>query len=440
MSGILIPALMFPLLFLLIFLGLPVAFSLIAVSFGFGYLFFGNTIGIQTFRFMDSVANSYVLAAIPMFIFMGAMLERSGVAERLYTVISLLFRRVPGGLGLATIMMCAIFAAGTGIVGAVEALVGLMAIPAMMRNNYQKGLIAGTICAGGSLGTIIPPSIVVVIYANTANISIGKTMAGIIIPGLLMVVLFMAYIYLRALWRPEDAPPAKDLDHVPTGGELAWMTFTALFPPLLLILATIGSILAGIASPTEASAIGALGTILLAIIYGSFTWQKFYEALRQTVSINTMVLFIVVGGTMFTSIFRVSGGQHLINAMVDALDLGPVLLIGFLLILIFILGALLDWVSVLLITIPIFLPILTAQGIDPLWFGIMAIVMVQTSYLTPPMAPAIFYLRSVAPKEMTYADMYRGVVPFIICQLIVLAVVALMPWTATWLPSIMVGF
>jgi tripartite ATP-independent transporter DctM subunit len=440
LHNIVIPALMFPTLFLLIFLGLPVAFSLIVVSFSFGFLFFGDTIGIQTFRFLDSVANSYVLAAIPMFIFMGAMLERSGVAERLYQVIALLFRKVPGGLALATILMCAIFAAGTGIVGAVEALVGLMAIPAMMANRYDKGIISGTICAGGSLGTIIPPSIVVVIYANSANLSIGKVMAGIIIPGLLMVTLFMLYIFLRAVLRPQDAPRLANDKAIPAGGALVWMTVTALVPPLLLVLATIGSILAGIASPTEAAAIGALGTVVLAIIYRTFTWRKFFEALRQTVTINTMVLFIVVGGTMFTSIFRVTGGQQLIDTVVDTLDLGPALLIAFLLAIIFVLGALLDWVSVLLITVPIFLPILEAQGVDAIWFGVMAIVMIQTSYLTPPMAPAIFYLRSIAPKEMTYGDMYRGVIPFILCQLITLLVVALIPATATYLPDVLVGF
>ncbi|MFW6076645.1 MAG: TRAP transporter large permease [Hyphomicrobiales bacterium] len=440
MDSLVFPALMFPVLFALIFLGLPVAFSLIAVSFGFGYLFFGDMIGIQTFRFLDKVANSYVLAAIPMFIFMGAMLERSGVAERLYQVMAILFRRVPGGLALATIAMCALFAAGTGIVGAVEALVGLMAIPAMMAKGYNKDLISGTICAGGSLGTIIPPSIVVVIYANAANISIGKVMAGVIIPGLLMVVLFMGYILLRAVLRPQDAPKPEQTDITYSPAELAVLTVSALIPPLLLVFATVGSILAGIASPTEAAGIGAFGTIVLALVYRTFTWRKFFEALRQTVVINTMVLFIVVGGTMFTSIFRVMGGQELINVMVDTLDMSPAFLIAFLLLLIFILGALLDWVSVLLITVPIFLPILSLQGVDPIWFGVLAIVMIQTSYLTPPMAPAIFYLRSVAPKEMTYGDMYLGVLPFILCQILVLLIVALVPSTATYLPSVLVGF
>ncbi|AXQ93579.1 TRAP transporter large permease subunit [Cereibacter azotoformans] len=440
MGDPILSALMFPALFLLIFLGLPVAFSLIVVSFGFGYLFFGPTIASQAFRFLDSITTNYTLAAIPMFIFMGAMLERSSVAERLYEVMSLLFRRVRGGLALATVAMCALFAAGTGIVGAVEALVGLMAIPAMMRAGYDKGLIAGTICAGGSLGTIIPPSIVVVIYANSANLSIGKVMAGIILPGALMVMLFLGYIYLRARLRPESAPPRRVTGQEPGGLALLRMTLAALIPPILLVVSTIGAILAGIASPTEAAGIGALGTVLLALAYRTFTWRRFYEALRQTVGINCMVLLIVAGGTMFTSIFRVLGGQQLITGIVQSSDMSPALVTAFLLLLIFILGALLDWVSVVLITIPIFLPILTQFGIDPLWFGVMAIVVIQTSYLTPPMAPAIFYLRSIAPPEMGYAHMYRGVLPFILCQLVVLAIVAALPGTATWLPDRIVGF
>jgi len=436
----LIPALMFPALFALILMGLPVAYSLIAVAFGFGFMFFGQSIGIQTFRFLDSVASNYALAAIPMFIFMGAMLERSGVAERLYEVMALLFRRVSGGLGLATIAMCGLFAAGTGIVGAVEALVGLMAIPPMMAQRYSKSLISGTICAGGSLGTIIPPSIVVVIYANSANISIGKMMAGIIIPGFLMVLLFGLYIFFRARFRPEDAPPPSTAATAHSRGELVRMTLLALVPPMVLILATVGSILAGIASPTEAAGIGALGTVLLAILYRRFTWRRFYEALVETAVINTMVLLIVAGGTMFTSIFRVMSGQRMLNDWVNALEPSAGLLILLFLFIIFVLGALLDWVSVLLITIPIFIPLLNAAQIDPIWFGIMAIVVIQTSYLTPPMAPAIFYLRSVAPPEITYADMYRGVIPFILCQLLVLAIVAVFPPIGTYLPSVLVGF
>ena len=440
MSDVLLPALMFPALFVFIFLGMPVAFSLIVVAFLFGYAFFGNAIGIQAFRFLDSVASNYILAAVPLFVFMGAMLERSGIAERLYTTMRFWLASLRGGLALATIAMCAIFAAGTGIVGAVEVLVGLMAIPSMMAARYNRGLIAGTICAGGSLGTIIPPSIVVVIYANAAQLSIGRMMAGIIIPGLLMVGLFVAYILIRCWLRPQDGPPVSQDEDRPPLGQLLWMTGSALMPALLLVLAVVGSILAGIASPTEAAGIGALGTILLAAVYRTLTWRTFLDALRQTVVINSMVMLIVVGGTMFTSIFRANGGHNLVQTIVTALDPSPAGLIVLLLAIVFVLGCLLDWVSVVLICVPIFTPLIRMAGIEPLWFGIMVIVVIQTSYLTPPMAPAIFYLRAIAPPEMTYGDMYRGVAPFVICQLVVLSLVALFPGTATYLADMLVGF
>ena len=347
---------------------------------------------------------------------------------------------LPGGLAVATIAMCAVFAAATGIVGAVEILVEIMAIPAMMRLSYDKGLIAGTICAGGSLGTIIPPSILVVIYASLAQLSIGQVLAGTIIPGLLMVVLFLAYIMIRCWLDPKAGPgvPA-DERNVPMREKLT-VTVTALLPPLVLVVLVVGSIMAGVASPTEAAAVGAVGTIILSILNRAFTRKVLIDTLRQSLSVNAMIMFIVVGGTMFTSVFRAAGGNRLVTDLVGLLSLSPAMTIVLLLAIVFALGFILEWVSILLICVPIFLPLVKQAGADPLWFGIMVIVVVQTSYLTPPMAPAIFYLKAIAPPEMTLGDMYRGVVPFIICQLLVLAIVALLPATATYLPSIMVGF
>jgi tripartite ATP-independent transporter DctM subunit len=440
-TGPLAAALMFPALFSLIFLGIPVAFSLIVVAVVFGYGFFGELIGIQSFRFIYDVASTYVLAAIPLFIFMGAMLERSGIAERLYHAMRLWVAKLPGGLAVATIAMCAIFAAGTGIVGAVEALIGLMAIPAMTKVGYNRGLIAGTICAGGSLGTIIPPSVVVVIYASAAQLSVGKMFAGILIPGLAMVVLFIAYIVLRCWLQPEAGRGVTEDEQepVPLGRKLL-ITATALVPALMLVLAVIGSILAGIASPTEAAGVGALGTILLSIVYRTFSIPVFLEAVRKTLVVNAMIMFIVIGGTMFTSIFRAHGGHQLVGSIISFLDLSPMGAVALFLFIVFILGFVLDWVSVVLICIPIFIPLLNGMQVDPLWFGVMTAVIIQTSYLTPPMAPAIFYLRAIAPPEMTYGDMYRGVVPFVICQLLVLLMVALVPATATYLADRLVGF
>ena len=433
-------ALMFPALFLLIFLGVPVSFSLITVAFAFGWLVFGDLTPLQLYRFIVSTASIHVLVAVPLFVFMGAMLERSGIAERLFEAMRLWLGRLPGGLSLATISMCAIFAAGTGIVGAVEALVGLMAIPAMLRYGYDKGLISGTICAGGSLGTIIPPSIVVVIYASTAQLSIGELFAGILIPGLAMVAFFLIYIVLRCVLRPQDGPRLpEDEARVPLGRKLT-ITVTALVPALLLVFAVVGSIMLGIASPTEAAAVGAAGTIVLAVAYRRFTVGRFVEALRTTIGINAMILLIVVGGTMFTSIFIVSGGDDLVASLVEALRLGPTGMIALFLLIIFLLGFVLDWVSAVLICIPIFNPLLAAAGVDALWFAVMAVVVIQTAYLTPPMAPAIFYLRAIAPPHITYGDMYRGVVPFVACQGLTLVTVMAWPQAATYLPSLVRGF
>ena len=436
----LLPVLMFAALFVLVFLGLPVAFGLITVSFAFGFLFFGDMIGFQAFRFVHSVASTYILAAIPLFVFMGAMLERSGIAERLFFAMRLWVGRLPGGMAVATIFMCAIFAAGTGIVGSVEALVGMMAIPPMMKMAYDKGLIAGTICSGGSLGTIIPPSIVVVIYGSSAQISVGKLFAGILIPGGLMVVFFVGYILLRCMLRPADGPPLSPVEVHASLREKLTITATALVPTLGLVISVVGSILAGIASPTEAAGVGAVGTVVLSVIYRTFTWQKVLEALNKTLTVNAMIMFIVVGSTMFTSIFRANGGNQLVRTIIDVLALSPTGTVLLFLFIVFILGFVLDWVSVVLICVPIFVPLLNATGVDTLWFGVLICIVIQTSYLTPPFAPAIFYLRAIAPPEMTYGDMYRGVAPFVACQLLVLLIVWFMPESATYLADILVGF
>lgn len=430
---------MFPCLFLLILVGIPVSFSLIITAFGFATLAFGDLAPAQLYRFVERVAEQPVFAAIPLFVFMGAMLERSGIAERLFQAMRLWVGRFPGGIALATVSMCAVFAAGTGIVGAVEVMVGMMTIPAMLRFGYDRGLISGTICAGGSLGTMIPPSIVIVIYATQAQLSIGDLFAGILIPGCIMVGLFLLYIYLRCRLRPQDGPPipAEELD-LSLGQKLA-ITATALLPAIALVLAVVGSIMTGLAAPTEAAGVGAAGTILLTVAYRRMSFPVLRAALSSTAVITTMVMLIVVGGTMFTSIFQVAGGRALIADTLAYLSLTDTQTVFVLLAVVALLGFVLDWVSIVLICVPIYVPLLQAAGIDPLWFGAMAIVVIQTSYLTPPMAPSIFYLKSIAPPEITYWDMCRGVAPFVACQLLVLLVIYFIPASVTWLPSQM-GF
>ncbi len=435
-----LPALMFPALFALIFLGIPVAFALIATAFVFGIVAFGDNIGQILFSRTLGVAASPVLAAIPLFIFMGSMLERTSIAKRLFEAMQIWLGRMPGGLAVATITMCGVFAAATGIIGAVETVIGMMAIPPMLKHGYDKGLISGTICAGGSLGTIIPPSVTVIIYASIAELSIGDLFVGIIIPGLLMILFFVGYIVVLGILKPSSAPPLpREIVSIPRRQKLA-VTATGLLPATLLVAAVLGSIIFGVASPTEAAAVGAAGALILTLAYGEFSWRILYEVVRKSVSISAMVMLIVVGGAMFSGVFLVNGGRVLVADIVQTLALPPGGLVAVFLLIVFLFGFVLDWITIVLIALPIFLAPLKAAGVDQVWFAVLMVVVIQTSYMTPPMAPAIFYLRSIAPKEITYGQMYRGVMPFVVAELLVLAVVALFPATATYLPKILIGF
>ena len=435
-----IPAIwMFPALFVLVFMGIPVAFSMIGLCFAFGFWFFGDTLGPQMFSRLKDVSSNYVLTALPLFIFMGAALERSGIADRLFHAIQLWIGRLRGGLALTSISMCSIFAACSGVVGAVETVVGMMAIPPMIKQRYKHDLISGTICAGGSLGTIIPPTVVVVVYGSIVEESIGDLFAGVVIPGLLMTFLFIAYIAVRCHLRPEDGPAVEAEEmRVPTIDKLR-ITVVALVPAIVLIVAVLGSILAGIASPTEAAAVGAFGAVALIVAYGRMSWDVAKQVVERAIRVNVMVMFTVLGGVMFSAIFMVNGGNDLIRVFLDTFRPTPVELTILMLAVFFVLGFILDWVSIVLICMPIFTPLIRGVGIDPIWFGIMVCIVIQTSYLTPPVAPSIYYLRAIAPPEITYGEMFRGVVPFVVCQLIVLAVVALYPPAALYLPSLLYG-
>lgn len=434
----LVATLMFPALFALILLGLPIAFSLTIVSVGAGLAAFGPAAFNQLYGSFYSASTNFILSAIPMFILMGALLERSGVAERLFKVMSMWLGRLPGGLALATIAMGGIFAAAAGVVGAVEVMIGMMAIPAMQRMGYNNSLIAGTICAGGSLGTMIPPSVIAVMYASLAQISVGKLLAGMILPGLLMVGLFLAYIVIQGILKPTPVPVEAQEPDLPLGEKL-WLTVTTLLPVFALIFAVLGSILGGIASPTEAAAVGAAGALILCVIYGRFSPKVLAESLSITVRISAMILLIVAAGTMFMGVFAANRGASLIRDVIEATGLGTNGMIVFFLLIVFLLGFVLDWTANVLICVPLFAPFVRAAGIDPIWFGTLVIIVIQTSYLTPPMASAIFYLKSIAPKDMTYGQMCRGVLPFVGLQLLTLLIVAAFPVLVTWLPARIVG-
>ncbi|WP_298012645.1 TRAP transporter large permease subunit [uncultured Castellaniella sp.] len=435
-----VAALMFPGMFLLIFLGIPVSFSLIIPALVAGWFAFGDQVFNQLYGGLYSATTNYILSAIPMFVLMGAILERSGIAARLFRTMQLWLGRLPGGLAVATIAMGATFAAAAGVVGAVEVMVGLMAIPAMQRFRYDNSLIAGTICAGGSLGTMIPPSVVAVVYASLAQISVGELFAAMLFPGLIMVGLFVLYIVGVCILDPKKGPRADDPDMRLPLAEKLRITASGLLPTMLLIFAVLGSLMAGIASPTEAAAVGAIGALILCICYGQFSVTMLRQALAITVRISAMILLIVAGGIMFTGIFAANGGGRLIQALISDMGLGLTGTLALFLCIVFLLGFVLDWTANVLICVPLFLPVLTAAGVDPIWFGTMVIIVIQTSYLTPPMASSIFYLLSIAPPDMKYGQVCRGVIPFILVQFLTLTIVALFPVLATWLPQRIVGF
>jgi len=431
---------MFPALLLALFLGFPVAFSMMGVALFFGLVTFDTAVIFQFVQKIDAVASNFVLAAVPLFVFMGSMLERSGIAEKLFEAVHLWTRRLPGGLAIGTIIMCVIFAASTGVIGATETVVGLLAIPVMMKYAYDKGLIAGTICAGGSLGTIIPPSVVVVVLGPVADVSVGDLFVGMIFPGLIMSGFYIVYILVRCTFDQEAGPRLPKSDDDPSLGEKLRITLVALAPPVAMIAAVLGSIMFGLAAPTEAAALGAFGAILLAIMYRQFSISVLSEAVVNTLKVTCMIILILLGGNMFAGVFVASGGVSVAEELISSANLTPWLTLVVFLVICFVAGFVLDWISVLLIFIPVFIPIVKSLGYEPVWFCVMFLVVIQTSYLTPPMAPAIFYLRGISPPEITLQHMFRGVIPFIVLQLICLTVVGWFPQTVLWLPAQLLGF
>lgn len=435
-----IALLMFPALLFALFMGFPVAFSMMGVALIFGLMTFGDSVIFQFVQKVNDVASNFVLAAVPLFVFMGAMLERSGIAEELFEAVHLWTRRLPGGLAVGTIIMCVIFAASTGVIGATETVVGLLAIPVMMRYAYNKGLISGTICAGGSLGTIIPPSVVVVVLGPVADVSVGDLFVGMIFPGLLMAALYVIYILVRCTLDPRAGPRLPRTDDEPPLSAKLRTTVVALVPPVLMIFAVLGSIMFGWAAPTEAAGLGAFGSVLLTLAYRSFSLGVLREALMKTLKVTCMIMLILLGGNMFAGVFVGSGGVTLANELVRSAELSGWATLVLFLSISFIAGFFLDWISVLLIFIPVFIPLVVGFGFDPVWFCILFLIVIQTSYLTPPMAPAIFYLRGISPPEITLQDMFKGVIPFIVLQILTLGIVAAYPPLVLWLPTKLLGF
>ena len=431
---------MLPVAFALMFMGFPVAFCMMVTAVLFGLVVFGDKVVYQFIEKIDDISSNFVLAAIPLFVFMGSMLERSGIANRLFEAIHIWTRRLPGGLALATVIMCILFAASSGVIGATESVVGLLTIPIMLRYGYDKGMISGVICAGGSLGTIIPPSVVAVVIGPLADVSVGDILYGMSFPGLLMGGLYLIYIFVRCVLDPTIGPRIPPSPDEPSFAQKLWISTRNLLPPVLLIFAVLGSILLGWASPTEAAAIGALASVALTILYRNYSNSALYQAIIKTLKVTTMIMTVLLAGTLFTGVFIGAGGIATANKLIGELNLTPWMLLTLLMSIIFIAGFFLDWISIVLIFVPIFTPLIRLAGFDPVWFCVLFLIMIQTSYLTPPMAPAIFYLRAVAPPEITIRHMYRGVVPFIVLQLVTLVLTMIFPQLVTWLPSQMTYF
>ncbi len=433
-----------------ILLGFPIAFTLMAMGVGFGYYayydperirsIFDNQIFDLLVNQTYSVMANDVLTAVPLFLFMGYIVERANIVDRLFFSLQIAARRMPGSMAIAALATCALFATATGIVGAVVTLMGLLAFPAMLKARYDTSFSAGVICAGGCLGILIPPSIMLIVYAATSNVSVVRLYAGAITPGFLLAGLYIAYVIGRSMLNPKLAPKPKAEDFADlTRGRILFMMLTSFFPLAFLILSVLGAILFGLATPSEAAAVGALGGLVLAAAYRALTWERLKEAVYLTVRTSAMVCWLFVGSWTFASVFSYLGGQQLIEEFVVGLDLSPIAFLILAQLIIFLLGWPLEWSEIIIIFVPIFLPMLPHFGIDPLFFGILVALNLQTSFLTPPMAMAAYYLKGVAPPGVQLIDIFKGVLPFLSMVLLAMVLLYMFPEITFWLPNLLYG-
>jgi tripartite ATP-independent transporter DctM subunit len=426
-------ALMFAGMIAFLFFGFPVAFSLTFTGLFFGVVGIGlgllhaNFFAILPLRIWGTMTN-FTLLAVPLFVFMGVALEKSGLAEELLETMALLFGKQRGGIAVSVVVVGAILAASTGIVGASVITMGLVSLPTMMRRGYSKELITGTICASGTLGQIIPPSVILILLGDIMGVSVGDLYIGAVLPGLVLVSLYILYIMILARWKPELAPaiPADELAAF-RGDALKRVTI-ALIPALVLIVGVLGSIFAGIASPTEAASVGAAGGLILTILKGRFSMAMLRSVMEATTRITSLAFIILVGANCFGLVFRGLNGDHLIQNFLKGLPLGAYGVLAVVMLVIFVLGFFIDFFEICFIHVPILTPVLVTHfGFDPVWLGIVIGVNLQTSFLTPPFGFALFYLRGVAPAEISTPDIYRGALPFVVIQLVGLAVVVMYP-------------
>lgn len=446
MSPEILTVAMFATLIVAITFGHPLAYTLAAVATLFGLIdngwnfpalfdmFANNTYGLM---------ENYVLVAIPLFILMAQLLDRSKVSDELFESLYVVLGGMKGGLGLAVVVVCTVFAATTGIVGASVVAMGLLATPALMRKNYQMEMSAGVICAAGTLGILIPPSIMMVVYGGLTGLketSVGNLFAGAILPGLLLAGLYFAYILVRCNVNPKLGPPiSKEEASKYSAGQKVMMTFKSLIPPMALILAVMGTILAGVATPTEAAALGAFGALVLAVVSGKFNWQVMKESAHATMSTTAMVMMLFIGGKFFSTVFLSMGGGDVVADVLIGSGMNRWAVLVIMMGIVFIMGMFIDWAAILLVTVPIFMPIAMELEFDPLWFSMLMCVNLQTSFLTPPFGYALFYFKGVAPEGYTMGHVYRGIIPFVALQLIGLTMLCVFPSLVTYLPSVFFG-
>jgi len=457
----------------MIFLGFPIAFTLMAMGLGFGYYAYfdgarmwrsfnklvesgdGDTIslslnwveGLFNNRIFDlfinqtySVMANDVLTAVPLFLFMGYIVERANIVDRLFSTLAIAAKRMPGSMGVAALVTCALFATATGIVGAVVTLMGLLALPAMLKARYDESFASGIICAGGTLGILIPPSIMLIVYAASSGVSIVRLYAGALLPGFLLAGLYLIYIVVRAWLQPSIAPrPTKEESPDVPVGQLILMLLTSFFPLAFLILSVLGAILFGLATPSEAAAIGALGGMALAIAYRAMTWQRLRESVYLTIRTTAMVCWLFVGSWTFSSVFSYLGGEQFISDFVTSLDMSPLMFLILAQLIIFLLGWPLEWSEIIIIFVPIFLPLLPHFGIDPLFFGVLVAINLQTSFLTPPMAMSAYYLKGIAPPHITLVQIFKGCMPFLMMVFLAMFLLYMFPQITFYLPELFYG-
>jgi tripartite ATP-independent transporter DctM subunit len=428
--------LMFGSLFLLLLTGYPLAFLVGGVAVGFiAWLWSPDALALVPQRMWNNMTQ-YLLAAIPLFIFMASMLEKSGLIEEIFDVAYKWLGRVPGGLAVATIAASTVLAAMVGVIGAAVVTMALVALPSMLRRGYSPVLAAGTVMAGGTLGILIPPSVLAIVYGLVANQSVGELYLGSVLPGLLLSGLYMLFSILYALINPKGAPRIPK-EEAPTWAE-RWRALRSIWAPLVLIFLVLGTIFLGLAAPTEAAAVGAFGAMMVAALHRKLSWQNIRLALEQTAKATAMVLWIIFGANAFVAFYVAQGGDRYISELLLGTGLSPWGILILMQLILIILGMFLDWVGILLLAVPVFVPIIRDLGFDPLWFGVLYLVNMQMSFLSPPFGYALFYVRGVAP-QIPMGTIYRAAIPFLLLQLTGLAITMLFPGLATWLPRLVFG-